>query len=878
MEKVKNRTKTITIRIGIIAVLVTAVLLYFFAFKLKPTKLAASDDLIPFTRDGFVDSMGMNNTNKLAAYNDGFELYLDETTSYFKVVDKKNGQIWHSNPTVEDPWIEATDKNITPAAINSQKSTLQIQYFTKGGTRIDLNNYRYSINHPESIIAPEGLRTYEIKYIENGFQVLYIIADQEIDHLWFPKFIPEEEFENFNSTDLSRLRLSYNYDRARGLYYLPDDRYGDNMTRVLKTRLFHIFYETDADGEPIPKEEYGYTRDKVIELNTEYGHYDAFEVLHFEIAVQVILTEDGFEASLIRESFLEGKTYKFASITLYPLLGTAISVKPDNTPTKGYFVIPDGSGVTLEFNNGKTNHSPYRKRLYGTDLALMPFKQPEDQESIRVPLYGMIKENSGFAAIVTQGDAQTTLNADTSGRVDSYNKIYPTFHVRENELITLGTGYTTHSLNLWTQKAVNSDLTISYKILEDEDNNYTGVAKAYREYLVNEHGLVPTTKESSNLMIELIGAYDERAYFLGFPLTKIGTMTTFSQALKIVEDFKDKNVDLDIIYRGALEGGLRNDIQTKAKIEKKLGGNKGYKKLEAELIDLNTNLYLQTNIARARSYNRLFDNYTYTASRLNGSHAKFFTYHTPTGLPYSETAEEHSADDYVINPVYYQTIFNKFKKGLITDNIAHIDIGNILTGSYKKGKQIYKQDTLVIQQNLLKSIEQNMLFYNPLGFALIYADYAVDLPTNGTYYPIIDDHIPLLQLILADYVPYSSRSMNLNNTRSERYNFLKILESGSKLKYTLSHDDPRKLINTEYNDFMSTYYDHWIDTIEEQVQELESLKLYEGYLVGHERVAREVYKVTYSNGLEIYINYRLSNVIVDGFSIKSLDYIVTKEA
>ena len=151
------------------------------------------------------------------------------------------------------------------------------------------------------------------------------------------------------------------------------------MSRLIKQRLFNIFYEINEDGEPVPKEEYGYDRDKVIELNTEYGHYDSFEVLYFEIAVQVVLTEDGFETSLIKESFVEGETYKFASISLYPLLGTAVSIKEDKSPTEGYLVIPDGSGVTLDFNNGKENHSPYRKRFYGTDLALMPFKNPKNR-------------------------------------------------------------------------------------------------------------------------------------------------------------------------------------------------------------------------------------------------------------------------------------------------------------------------------------------------------------------------------------------------------------------------------------------------------------------------------------------------------------------
>ena len=872
-----KKTKKITIRLSIIAVLVIAILVYFFAFNLKAVRVDASEDLIKFSKEGFIDAMGLNNTNKLVAENTNFELYLDETTSYFKVIDKRNGEVWESNPSIEDPWELDDNKILTPAARNNQRATISLQYIKVGGTRVDANNYRYSIYHPETIIDPEGYRSFKIKYIENGFQVLYEISDREIDHLWFPKFIPKEDVDNpekYSALDAFYIRSEFNLDRERNLYFLVDSKYGNSMSKLFKKRLFQIFYNPDGS----PKESLGYTRERVIEINEEYGYYDATAQLELEIGVQVNLTKDGFETSIIRDSLVDTKDFRIASITLYPLLGTAISQHADKTPTEGQIIIPDGNGAVIDFNNNKENYSPYRKRLYGHDIALLPLKEPEEQEQILVPVYGMIKENGGFAAIITKGDAQASITADTSNRVDSYNKIYPTMHFRENELITLGTGYVTHSLNLWTTKMVKSDLTVSYKLLTGDDNNYVGVANAYRDYLIENEGFQKVEKEFSNLMVEFVGAYDERTYFLGLPYNQIKTMTTFKEALKITQEYKELGIDLDVIYRGALKDGLRNGIQTKAQIEKKLGGANGYKKLEKELALLESNLYLQTNMARARSFKKIFDEYRYAASRLNGSHAFYYTYHKPTGVPYNETPEQRSKDDYIINPAYYQSIFNRFQKGLVTDNIAHLDIGRILTGHYKKGNQLYRQDALNIQKELLKNAKQNQLVYSPLGFAFPYIEYAADLPTGTTQYPILDDQIPLLQLILAGYVPYSSLSFNLNTSRSHEYNFLKLIETGSRLKYTLSYDDPRKLINTEYNEFMSTYYHHWTEIISDQMAELNSIKLYEGHLVNHERIARNVYKVTYSHGLEVCVNYNLTNVVVDGVTINSLDYAVIKEA
>lgn len=52
-----------------------------------------------------------------------------------------------------------------------------------------------SIHHPKSVLFDDGLRTYSIKYIQDGFQVLYDIKDVDIDYLYFPKYLKPEILE-----------------------------------------------------------------------------------------------------------------------------------------------------------------------------------------------------------------------------------------------------------------------------------------------------------------------------------------------------------------------------------------------------------------------------------------------------------------------------------------------------------------------------------------------------------------------------------------------------------------------------------------------------------------------------------------------------------
>jgi hypothetical protein len=173
---------------------IIALIIYVSFFNMTPSDVY-DNETISFSKDGFVDSMELDNRNYLVTSNDKFELYVDEKTSHFKVVSKETDVVWNSNPQILDPWQFDSTKTITRSAIEKQKATLELTYYNETGSVAKINNYSMSINHPDSVLHDAGLRTYSIKYLDDGFQVLYNIMDVDIDYLHFPKFLEPEIYE-----------------------------------------------------------------------------------------------------------------------------------------------------------------------------------------------------------------------------------------------------------------------------------------------------------------------------------------------------------------------------------------------------------------------------------------------------------------------------------------------------------------------------------------------------------------------------------------------------------------------------------------------------------------------------------------------------------
>lgn len=813
-----------------------------------------------FNKEDFTDANTLNNKEKLVASNGNYELIFDEVTSHFKVRDRKTSYIWYSNPVEQD-----TFPGITNSALERQKATVELSYVNDAGTTTSINNYRRSIAHPKGIINAEGEKTFSINYTNNSVQVLYNLVDLEIDFLYFPKYISVERMEEFGADAYELESYAYtSFNNELNAYEIKN--YDATMSNNVKTRLYNILYN-----------KHGYTLEQTQEENASFGYFGENAKVEFQVGIEIKLIETGVEIKLIRNSIVEnGAT--LIEATMYPYFGTAVS-QQNGLPTNGYIVLPDGSGSVIDFNNGKTTQNVYKKRLYGNDMAIMPMSQPEQQQKISIPLYGMIKENNGYAAIITQGDAMASISADISGRVDSYNKVYTSFNLREIEQVTLGTGFNRYAVRLWTKDIVSTDFAVQFNFLKDEMNSYAGVANVYKNHLMTQLNMSKNdVTNKTQVTTEFIGAYDKKSFFLGVPYMTLESLTTFDQAAMIIEELKERQINnINVSYLGVANGGLINHMYDSNEVAKVLGGKEGLQNLQTYLNSNNIDLYQDVNFATTKSYRGFTDSFKYNSLRVQGTSSMYFAYDYPTRLPSSESQTADTTDQYVINPLYYQALYDAYNKEAIASGVSLKHIGTLLAGNYDYDNTLYRQDAVNIQKSLMESIEQNILLSNPNAYAFSYASMINNIPTETTLYSIVDYQIPLVQLVLSGLVDYTSDSLNITSDRNVQYQFLKSLETGSNLKYTLSYDDSQELLQTQHNQYMSTHYVNWLDQIESQVKLMDNLKIHEGYLTNHTKVLNNVYEVTYSNGLKLVINYNFYDVKVGTTLVKALDYAVLQE-
>ena len=83
-------------------------------------------------------------------------------------------------------------------------------------------------------------------------------------------------------------------------------------------------------------------------------------------------------------------------------------------------------------------------------------------------------------------------------------------------------------------------------------------------------------------------------------------------------------------------------------------------------------------------------------------------------------------------------------------------------------------------------------------------------------------------------------------------------------------------MHTDYSELFSSTFSSWVDEATEVYKDFNKnlIDVWNEFIVDHEEVQEDVFKVTYENGKVVYVNYNDVECEVDGNVIDKNSYLV----
>lgn len=789
----------------------------------------------------------------LVAENESLKLYFNTTSCEVAVYDKGTNKVTYSNPQQadEDPVANETNKNLL-------KSQLVVEYYSSKRLAGTYNSYEYSVSSEQ----------FSFESLENGIRVIYELGKNESKTGIVPLQISEVRLQEVlnkleDPKEQRYIKIRYKKSSKDGILELNE---GAREGKATLANLNKYFEKT------------GYTMEDYVRDSEETGVETELPLM-FTVPLEYRLTDDGLNVSIPTGHIEESGGGSIYRIQVLRNFGAA------GTDQDGYMLVPNGSGSTINFNNGKVNADDYMEFVYDMDPMAQEYSVLGKTESMRLPVYGMQYKDYGMFVTIKEGESLAAISATISGKLNSYNCAYPSFTLRTIEKLAMF-GQTGNESELPTleKQLYDCNITINYSFLSKDYDGYAGMARFYRERLEKE-GVLVKKEESSDISfyMDVIGAISKEEYALGIPYYGIEAMTTYEDASKMIDSLSNdgvKNVVMN--YKGWFNDGYYHDVVDRLKPVKKLGSEKELEALSKKLEDAGGKFYGDVAFQKVSFLSDHFD-YMRESSRYyaSGYIAAFgqtnpTSYRQTSSLGYMETLYDVLSPKFL--PRYVNTFSDRIEEYDIT-GISLRDLGNYLASDKKRTESIDREQAknIVIDQfKTLEDTKKQLMVSGGNLYSLQFADDIIDMPLQCNDYFIVDREVPFYQMVVHGYISYAGSSINLNNDFLAEDVILQLIEFGAAPRYTFTQKSSNELKYTGLNMFYSTAFDTWNKDAAKIYNEVNNALKHvsNATMDGYEVLEPGVKKVTYSNGIVIYINQSQNAYEVDGSVLEAKSYKV----
>ncbi len=810
-------------------------------------------------------------------------LYIEPISGEVAYVNNKTGQILFSNPY--DVASTATTKDTKQKLL----SQIMISYTDNGKTAI-MNSY------VESCLRGQ----ITVKKIKNGVRVEYAMGRTETRKL-LPMYIERSRFEELilaNVPDDAKASDGKNAISKLKTYYILQDSFNPNAPETLINSMIASFpicaemeiYTFDAEA---PNREQTIIEDIIKTYCPEYT-FETLEEDHnmtqykgqskapalFRLSLEYMLDEHGnldvrLPANGIR---FDETTYQLNYIQLLPWFGAGSS------EYEGYTFIPDGSGALVRFEDVGTKPLTITGKIYGQDYAYQKISG-ENKEVMRIPVYGVLesdvfiqeelteeelamgmkpiipeyKQPNGFFAIIEEGDSLAELSTDHGGTTHKYNTVFPTFYPRPTdtyELDTAMTGGIGATYTVVSERKYTGSYRIKYIMLTDEavaeaagiedyyEDSYVGMAKAYRDYLIENGTLTEMTDASEDipLYIESFGAIDTIEKFLSIPIDVMKPLTTFDDLKSMYETLSDEGItNINFKLTGYTNGGMNSAYPYHVEFEKVVGGDKGFTEFVEYANENGIGVYPEFDFAYVTSKG-MFDGVSNKKHLVKTMDNRYISKRF-----YDSTLQSFEKGmALVISPSVYDYFFDNFSEeysALSPNGISVSTLGTDLNSDFDKKDPYNREDSREFTTDFLSDLEEtytNVMTEGGNAYALSYADHILNVPLDSSRFSRASESIPFMGMVLHGCVSFTGNAINMAGDTS--YELLKAIENGSYLYFTLSTQNTSLLKeDEEFNKYYSVGFDIWHGDVLELYTELNEVlaDLQDKQIIGHEFILGE---------------------------------------
>lgn len=630
-------------------------------------------------------------------------------------------------------------------------------------------------------------------------------------------------------------------------------------------------------GEPAARrttQSHSKAKSKAKMKATSTGVEVTYDFSQAEIAVPVVYTlhDDYMSLNVVTKDIDEKTASKITTnLAFMSTFGAA------DTEEEGYFVIPDGSGAVINFNNNKAGYRAYKGKVYGRDITAVQTTKPTMSRQVYLPMYGIVKGDSGMMVVADKGDTCASINAYVAGqKKTSYNACYFDFEIRTSDEYLMGGE--ANPLRVFEKRGILvPEIEVRYYPVSNSDKSevdYTDIAAAYRNYLKTSQGVEKSpAADSSALYVDLYGATMKQETVLGFPVTMQHKTTSFSDAKNILEQLKGLGVDNMVVnYNQWTTADIKEKVADKAKPASLLGGKSDFNALMDYAKSNNITIYPEVDNLTFKSGNGYFT-MTDTTIRVSNAYSRQIEYDLAHGV-------ENKFYDAMslLSPRKHAKMFANIGKSYSKYGLDTVSLGSATTviyGDYGRNsisREMFKYNLQSYMEELKGSVP-SILADGANAYVLKYVDHVSDVPLSSSKFDVFDSDIPFYQIVMSGLKPVSTTAVNGDAQVADLV--LRAIACGSNLRFDFTAESADELKDTRYDVLYYANYTYWLEDAAGCYKFADEVlsKTAGAEITDYNILQGGEIETVYSNGTTTRVNLKDRTVTVNGKTISIYDYV-----